>query len=93
MHRIPDAQVIGAVDVTQDGSPLRKYVGDWGVIAWGEFRDAEEMTMTQALNLLLIKIIQSQDRASDIGYAIQQLQLARQTIEFSDGEAIPPVAR
>lgn len=65
-------ELIKLMSESQDGSPLRKYTED-GDVCWGEFKEVDDMSTGDALNVLLLKIATSDTPVDDMEYVQKQL--------------------
>lgn len=75
------------VSESQDGNPLGKYVEAISFrINWNKFPDVDDMTVSDALNVLLLKIVSSDTPVDDMEYVQRQLSSAAMTV-FSDAIA------
>lgn len=73
------------ISETQDGNPLVKFTeGAWNddAIVWAALDDdLGRMSIGDALNVLLLKIVESECREDDIDYVLRQLERARPVIK------------
>ncbi len=77
--------IVAQISETQDGNALTKFYREAraanGTILWEFWDNLDTMSVGDVLNLLLLKIAESEYRDDDIAYVFSQLQRARPVIE------------